>query len=359
MTANQKHQCHTPALAMSHIAGTTHANKARNHPARPDLASGRSRQSTGFAQQADIAFSEKQDARSPLAISTHSDCCSLRSPSLKPSVVLQGSSQYAFCMESITHSQRHQQNRPALETMLPNQFEKPVCDNSGYAVFSEGEIGAMHVLAHRFLDSGEPERGYHMLGTWLAGRSGQGTQWVHIQWHMAVFELSLGHWQAALNRFWRYILPAVLTSHDALTDAPALLWRLAFETTNKICLPWDCVRDRAMLSLQGPCSPFVKLHNLLALAGAGDIENLDAWIRDQTTDDSSRDETLVIRFASTLRAFAAGDFATAASALATLAPKVTRIGGSRAQNEIFFKMRDVARQRAANDARSTPLLHAA
>ncbi len=311
MTNQQKQQRHSPALTMPRTAGFMRANRASNQPVPAELACAPGGQSTEVAQRAGIALSERHDLRS--------------GPGCIPS----------------------------------NRFEEPVCDNSGYAIFSEGEIGKLHVMAHRLLDSGEPLRGYQMLKTWLADHSGRGARWVHIQWHMAVFELSLGYWQAALNRFWNYILPAVLTSNDALTDAPALLWRLALGTTKKVCLPWDCVRDRALLSLQGPSTAFVKLHNLLALAGAGDIENLDAWIHDQTTDTSSQDEGLVIRFAGALRSFATGDFATAASDLATLAPKVTRIGGSRAQNEIFFKMRDAARRRAATKAHTTPLLQAA
>ncbi len=325
----------------------------------PEHSSGRTLQPSDVAQPTTMAVGRNPDVKSYPGISTHADCASLRSPSLRASVTFQRFDQPSFCKENVIQSQGQQQTQCAPDRTLPNRFGEPVCDNSGYVVFSKGEIGKKHVLAHRLLDSGESERGYHMLGAWLAGRSGHGTQWIHIQWHMAVFELSLGRWQAVLNRFWRHILPAVLTSDDALTDAPALLWRLALETTGQVCLPWDSVRDRALLSLQGPCSAFVKLHNLLALAGAGDIENLDKWTRRQTTHACSPEDGLLLRFAVTLKSFAAGDFANAASDLATLAPKVSRIGGSRAQNEIFLKMRDAARQRVAIKARSAPLLDAA
>ncbi len=354
-----KHECQFPALAMPLTAGCTRENRLNSQPALSQLTCARRLKLTGTARQDVVASSNPQNVKSFSGNSTQAGCRSLRSPSSESSVALLNPAEYSFCKANVNLSGPNQQAQPNPGATTPKELQTPSCDSSGYAVFSEGDIGAMHVLAHRLLDSGENEQGYHLLGRWLTGRSEQGSQWVHIQWHMAIFELSLGYWQAALNRFWKYILPAVLTSNDALTDAPALLWRLALDTTKQVCLPWDSVRDRALLSLHGPCSGYVKLHNLLALAGARDIKNLDAWIRHHATDANSQNEGLVIRFAGALRSFAAGDFSNAASDLSTLAPKVARLGGSRAQNEIFFKMRDAARRRAVINTDTPPLLHAA
>ena len=233
------------------------------------------------------------------------------------------------------------------------------CDSSGYAVFSEGDAGVIHVLAHRMLDSDQLERGHRLLGDWLAHRNGSGSKWVHLQWHMAVFEVSLGHWQSGIDRFRQHILPAVLTSFDALTDAPAFLWRLSLEVGNHSCLPWEPVRDRALLSLLRSGSPFVNAHNILALAGAGDSDSLDKWIERNTQTDEPRSEGPVIRIARGLRAYITGRYSHAAQELHGIAAQVSKIGGSRAQNELFTKLHEAASCEATAGDNDTELAQAA
>jgi hypothetical protein len=225
--------------------------------------------------------------------------------------------------------------------------EQQTCDSSGYALFSDGEAGAMHVIAHRMLDSNQVELGHRLLGQWLNGREGSGSEWVHLQWHMAIFELTLGHWPSALERFHQHILPAVLTSEDALTDAPALLWRLYLAAGNRFSLPWEPVRIRALSAIQRPHTTFVTMHNLLALAGAGDLDNLDQWIERQSKTVASRVENLVLLVGTALRSFVARRFEDAAVQLAMVKPNVASVGGSRAQNELFSKLHDLAFRNAA------------
>ena len=64
-------------------------------------------------------------------------------------------------------------------------------DSSGFQIFSDSDIGSAHVTAHRMLDLGRLDRGHQLLGKWLDGRTGRGSEWVHIQWHMLVFELAV------------------------------------------------------------------------------------------------------------------------------------------------------------------------
>ncbi|UCH48543.1 MAG: hypothetical protein JSU95_01620 [Betaproteobacteria bacterium] len=232
-------------------------------------------------------------------------------------------------------------------------------DSSGFAVFSDGELGAMHVTAHRMLDSGQIELGHRLLGARLKGRHGTGSDWVHIQWHMAVFELSLGHWQAAWRRFRQQILPSVINSDDALTDAPALLWRLQLKADRQLCLPWEAVRARSLSAIDQQHSPFVRVHNLLALAGAKDLDSLDMWIRNQTSRNASSVEALVARIARALRAYVSGKYHEAAVEFSAALPHVFELGGSRAQNDLFTELRDSARRRAKAEYDPTLQLQAA
>ncbi len=220
-------------------------------------------------------------------------------------------------------------------------------DASGYALYADGEIGAAHVFAHRMLDEGCTHFGHAVLGRWLSSRTGRGGQWVHIQWHMAVFELGLGCWHDALARFQREIRPYAFATEDALTDAPSLLWRLRLSTPDPVPLPWTEAHRTACRNLRRARTPYIQLHNLLALCGAGDLTMLDRWLERMAPAEGARAEQLLWRMGRGLRAYAAGAYLEAAHILAETVPSVSEIGGSRAQNELFHELRRDALRRAA------------
>ena len=117
-----------------------------------------------------------------------------------------------------------------------------VRDAGGYRIFSHGEMGEAHAFAHRMFDSGQIADGRHGLETWLAGKRGHGSEWLHLQFHLALFELESGDWHRACARFEAEILPAASSGAEALTDAPGLLWRLAIAAPQSVVLPWQPLR---------------------------------------------------------------------------------------------------------------------
>jgi hypothetical protein len=218
-------------------------------------------------------------------------------------------------------------------------------DVSGFGVFSEGDAGQAHVMAHRMLDEGGHELGHRLLGAWLDGRDGSGSDWSHIQWHMAVFEIAVGRWEAALARYDRHILPVATYSYDALTDAPAILWRLQLSAPRPVTLSWKPVHATAVDRLTSPSDPYVALHCLLALAGAGDVEGLDRWIQQRRSTEHPGIGVLV-QMGVGLRAFAAEDYELSATVLSSAAPKVSTLGGSHAQNQLFGEIANLSWVRA-------------
>ena len=83
-----------------------------------------------------------------------------------------------------------------------------VRDAAGYEIFSRGEPGTAHAFAHRMFDSGRIDDGRRGLEAWLAGREGSGSEWLHLHFHLALFELEAGAWRQAYERFENEILPA-------------------------------------------------------------------------------------------------------------------------------------------------------
>lgn len=211
-------------------------------------------------------------------------------------------------------------------------------DAAGKAVFGDGEIGYAHVRAHELFDRGHTVLGRAWLGHWLETHQSEGSQWVHLQFHQALFELADGDWDAAHARFVAHILPSATTGDDALTDAPALLWRLRLAAPRPIELPWQPLRARALAELDRTDDTFVELHHLLALAGAGDIESLDRWLRRIPQCDGSMSERVLCRMGLALRDYAARAFHSAGEALERLLPDLPVLGGSFAQQQLFAEL---------------------
>lgn len=222
-------------------------------------------------------------------------------------------------------------------------------DVSGAEIFARGEAGAAHVAAHRMLDANRVELGYRMLGEWLDGRAGSGSEWTHLQFHMAVFELTLGHWEAAHRRFLEEIVPVASATQDALTDAPAVAWRVIVSGAEAVELPWRPLRRAALAGMQRRPGPFVQIHNFLALAGAGDVASIERWLRTRAGRAQSEAERIVEEMAAASMALAAGDYREAAAGLERLLPALPRVGGSRAQNQLFERLAEWCRRRAAGE----------
>ena len=221
-----------------------------------------------------------------------------------------------------------------------------VRDASGHAIFSASDLGAAHVRAHAAADSGQFEAGRRELGAFLASHCGIGSEWTHLQFHMALFELECGDWESAYARFRREILPVAAETSDALTDAPGLLWRLALAAPRAVVLPWMPLRNTALKSL-GHRASFIEISNLLALAGARDAASIESWIqRDSAL--APRVEHLVRRFAAGLVRYLHGELESCADTIDQLIPYLREIGGSQSQNQLFYLMRDRCRMKSAS-----------
>jgi hypothetical protein len=221
---------------------------------------------------------------------------------------------------------------------------RPATDSSGYRIFSGDEAGQAHVMAHRMLDQGNPLRGYRLLGDWLEGRQGRGSNWVHLQFHMAVFELAVGEWPAARRRYLDEVLPAAERGEEALTDAPQLAWRLMLAAPEAFDLPWEPLRNTAVLSRAQALDSWTEMHNVLAIAGAGDLECLAYWTGPEIRNGGTEGAHAVRRLAIALGARAQGRHRRAARLLDSLVSRISELGGSRAQNQLFELIAQSCRQ---------------
>jgi hypothetical protein len=222
------------------------------------------------------------------------------------------------------------------------------CDLSGYEIFSHGPSGEAHALAHRLTDTARWHLGRQLLGEWLDTHKGRGSDWVHLQFHMAIFELALGEWDCAHRRFRSEVLPTAASTAEALTDAPALLWRLALSAPEPVMLPWAPIRWAALAHMHDTPDPFVQLHHLLALAGANDTSGIALWLRRHPRFASTKEQRTLERFALAMSALSSGAFLRAADLLHGVLPDLPEVGGSHAQNQVFGQLADWAVRQAGS-----------
>ncbi|MEM1245712.1 MAG: hypothetical protein AAGK22_05045 [Acidobacteriota bacterium] len=228
-------------------------------------------------------------------------------------------------------------------------------DKSGFEFFQQGLLGEAHELAHELLDAGLFAVGAEALGAFLdeQRRSFERghfdelrSDWVHLQWHMAVFEIGVGTLRAAHERFRRYILPAV-EEGIALTDGPSLLWRLSLAGYEHDRLEWTAVRRAALRSATGgEAKRYTQLHNVLAFAGARDVASLDRWLDRTVSGSLCPQQKLLLQVAWALRLYANADFDHSARLLEPVLNQVPTLGGSYGQNRLFGEVQKSASRRS-------------
>ncbi|HEY7710736.1 MAG TPA: hypothetical protein VIG57_11985, partial [Candidatus Entotheonella sp.] len=86
---------------------------------------------------------------------------------------------------------------------------------------------AAHSVAHVYFERGDAAAGADFLGNWLNGFDCPASSYVHLSWHLALFELALGQYHTALERYERDIRPSVVAKSMAtLADSASFLWRV-------------------------------------------------------------------------------------------------------------------------------------
>ncbi len=237
--------------------------------------------------------------------------------------------------------------------MSQAQLRSISTDKSGFQYFQTGLLGQAHQLAHELLDDGRFAEGADQLGAFLSEHAAATTldltvarasEWVHLHWHMAVFEIGIGEPQRAHRRFRRFILPAV-EAGLALTDGPSLLWRLSLAGFPHDTLEWSAVRRAAMRHRSTSHGCYVQLHHVLAFAGARDTASLDAWLNRTLRGAASTMQKLLLQVAWALRLYASADFDHSARLLEPVLGELPSLGGSHGQNRIFGDVQQSAAKR--------------
>ena len=198
---------------------------------------------------------------------------------------------------------------------------------------------ACHSMTHVHFERGDAASGEDFLGGWLQVFDSPPSSYVHLSWHLALFELAQGKYQETLDRYENFIRPSVVAkSMSTLNDSASLLWRLQMYCGAPPPKPWEEVLTIAAPAAERPGAAFRDAHAALAFAGGGDYDALATMInrlRKAAAEGNSFASEVVLPLVRGIEAFAKEDYTQAVRLMEPVFPQLVRIGGSHAQREVF------------------------
>ena len=162
----------------------------------------------------------------------------------------------------------------------------------------------------------------------------------HLTWHVALFELARGETERAVAIFEQYLRPAVYPGvpRASLMDASSFLWRLNLYGAALPDGAAEELRSLVATHFSGSTTSFADAHVALALGSCGDPEAVDSWaagLRASPNASESRAGDILPILAEAIAAYTRGDFDACADMLDARTGDFARVGGSRAQFEVF------------------------
>ena len=204
---------------------------------------------------------------------------------------------------------------------------------------------ASHSVAHVYFERGDASGGADFLADWLPGFDNRASYHVHLSWHLALFELAMGHYQRAIELYEGNIRPSVLEKSSlSVNDSASLMWRLQIYggAAPRSMMEELCTQAEPAAERPGPA--FRDSHAALAFAVASDDQSL-ARMMDGLRTVADRGDKLAgevtLPLVQGINAFIHEDYGEAVRLMEPLfgpdAPygQLSRIGGSHAQREVF------------------------
>ena len=231
---------------------------------------------------------------------------------------------------------------------------------------------AVHAQTHVLYETGQHESGRVWLDHWVAESGRSASHRAHFSWHAALHELALGDTEAVRRRYYSQLAPPAVAGVRALIDSASLLWRWQVTTAG-----WDRAAGAGLAQppvfagegppppirpvldavepalLHRPQTPFVAVHAAMALAGAGELEQLENLRRHCAGSDDPTLRTVVATVCTALGAVVEERWAEAVKTLTEVLPVLAQVGGSAAQREVLEEtlLFCLVNDGAADDAR--------
>ena len=203
------------------------------------------------------------------------------------------------------------------------------------------EPWAQHALTHVMLTQGRIGEGVEFMervaSTWTDLNS---FMYTHNWWHLAVFHISRGEYQTALDIYDEHVWGILKDYSQDQIGAVSLLLRLELVGVD-VGDRWDDVATYLKARVDDHVQPFLTMQYLYGLARAGAPEADDLLVslgdfapRSPEFQRAAWNE-ICVPACTALAAHARGDHSTVVSSLGQVVPRMVEIGGSHAQRDLF------------------------
>ncbi len=206
------------------------------------------------------------------------------------------------------------------------------------------DIWGAHAVAHVFEMQDRAAEG---LG-WIEARApawrDTGNFRFHGYWHRCLFLLAAGRADEVLDHYDREVRPEPNDEYLDATNAVSLLWRLEQHGVD-VGPRWRELAVRAAARIDDHMIAFGNVHDAMALAAAGQPDDVARWIRSGEAYAALGTETqcavmrvVGLALGEAAQAHRQGKFARAVELLLPLRHEIRRIGGSHAQRDVFAQL---------------------
>lgn len=190
-----------------------------------------------------------------------------------------------------------------------------------------------HHNAHLYYETGETAAGMSYLCDWLSDYDRSGLMSCHLNWHVTLWELSIGAIEAMWSRVDKQIAPGATWGPplNVLSDMTALLYRAELAGIPVDPERWQLMSQYAEQHFPGTGLGFADVHAALAHARAGNHAALTRIIAEARGPAADQVVVLAKAFAS----IETREWSVAMDELFQIMSDHERIGGSRAQRDLI------------------------
>lgn len=212
---------------------------------------------------------------------------------------------------------------------------------------NENDIWAGHCVAHVLEAQGRRQEGIEWVDAHQEAWKKRGVFAHHMWWHRALHYLEFERFDDVLNAYDRQFWTQPSEDNIDLTNASSMLMRLAMLGID-VGDRWESVADVCAGRVEDRLRPFNDLHFLMALAMSGRkqeaaaiLASMRAFAGDHQDDSTTIADTyrnVGIPVAEAVIAYAAQDYARVVEIMRSARYRMTPLGGSWAQRDVWHRM---------------------
>ncbi len=200
---------------------------------------------------------------------------------------------------------------------------------------------AAHSYAHLCYETGQIQECIDFSSKWLKDYEREAHLYGHIHWHWALSELAIGNFEKVQEIYQTHLRPQIAKGGalGLIADASALEWRSKLK--GKELLDSDLKKELQLYAVENRNMNeilFGEAHLALLFTGEDwrdHREDLLSTIKNRNLTYPHPKYDMMVNLLEGINAFANKDYNAAANHLSLARPQLTRLGGSRAQRDIF------------------------